>query len=191
MRLRMAAVNALVSRVMSARGLLGAGRAQVLRASRAGAQRLVVRVAHLLPFVQQARVHLADHRAQVELHLPHRVGLGAVGHGLAEHLVDAVQVPQQHALGALQFVVADVIGERAELLEHLAGDGLGPDVLLAHPRVLVGEGVEGRSRRTRGCGFGIFELLQLLHPLVVFHARRPSSRAIGSVLDACPAACAG
>ena len=63
MRLRIAAVKALVSRVMSCGGFLRAGRAHFLRL---GA--LVIRVAHFLPFVQQAGIHLPDHRAQVKFH---------------------------------------------------------------------------------------------------------------------------
>ena len=165
-------------------GFLGAGRAHFL-----GLGALVARVAHLLPLVEQAGIHLADHGAQVEFHFAHRVVLGGVGHGLREDLVDAVQVPQQDAFGALQFVVADVIGEGAERLEHLARDGLGPDVLLADPRMLVGKGVEGGVDEL-AVRLRVFELLQLLHPLVVFDAR-PSSSRPSSGSSACRAACGG
>ena len=76
-------------------------------------------------------------------------------------------MPQQNALGALQFVVADVIGERAERFEHLPRDGFRPDVFLAHPRMLVGKGVEGGIDELP-VRLRVFELLQFLHPLVVF-----------------------
>ncbi len=150
MRVRIAAVKAFVSRVTSGASS-GPRRPQVQRRRRA---RLVARVAHPLPLVEQAGVDAAQHVAQVQLHLAHVVGLRAVGHGLAEHLVDAVEVAQQQALGALEAVLLHVVGERAEALEHLAGDRLGPDVLLAHPRVPVGEGVEGRRRRSRAAASG-------------------------------------
>ena len=40
--------------------------------------------------------------------------------GLAEDLVGAVQMPQQQALGALEVVLEDVLGERLVVLEHLS-----------------------------------------------------------------------
>ena len=78
----------------------------------------------------------------------------------------AGKIAQQNALGALQFVVADVIGEGAERLEHLARDGLGIDVFLAHPRVAVGEGVEGGIDEF-AVGLGIFQVLQFFDALFV------------------------
>ena len=106
-------------------------------------------------------------RAEVKFHFPDGVILGGVGDGLREDLIDAVQVPQQHAFGPLEFVVADVIGEGAERLEHLPRDGFGPDVLLAHPGMLVRKGVEGRVDEL-AVRLGVFQLLQLFDALVVF-----------------------
>ena len=128
MRLRIAAVNALVSRVMSASASSAPGGRDFL-----GFGALVIRIAHFFPFVQQAGIDLPDHRGEIKFHLAHLVVLGRVGNGLRQHLENAVQMAQQHALGALQFVVADVIGEGTERLEHLARDGFGPDIFLARP----------------------------------------------------------
>jgi hypothetical protein len=74
---------------------------------------------------------------------------------------------QQQPLGALDLVELYVVGEGAELLEHLARDRFRPDVLLADPRVLRGEFVE-RAVDEVAVGFGILELLEFLHALVVF-----------------------
>ncbi len=142
----------------------------LLRAGRArfpGLGALVVRIAHFFPFVQQAGIDLPDHGRQVKFHLAHLIVLGRIGHGLREHFENAVEVAQQDALGALQFVVANVIGEGAERLKHLTRDGLGTDVFLAHPRMPVGEGVEGGINKF-AVGFGIFQLFQLFHALIVF-----------------------
>ena len=91
-------------------------------------------------------------------------------------------MPQQQALGPLQLVVEHVLGERAEVLEHLARDRLGADVLLADPRVPVGERVERLvdevAQRLR-----VFELLELLHALLVLDAVRLHLRD-RAVLDA-------
>ena len=78
-------------------------------------------------------------------------------------------MPQQEAFGALQVVVADVIRERAERFEHLAGNRFWPDVLLAHPRMFVGKGVEGRVNEL-AVRLGILKLFQLLDALVEFDA---------------------
>ena len=115
------------------------------------------------------RIHLPDHRAEIKLHLAHGVVLRGVGHGLGQRLVDAGEMPQQQALGALEFVDLDVIGERAELLEHLPRDGLGPDVFLTHPRVTLRERVE-RGVDELAVRLGVFQLFQFLHALVVLHA---------------------
>ena len=165
MRLRMAAVNAFVSRVMSCGGLLGAGRTHFSCSPRG----LIIRVAHLFPFIDQAGIDLPDHRAQIKLHFADRIVLGGVGHGLRQHFVNAGKMAQQQALGALQFVILDVIRKRAELLEHLARDRFRPDVFLAHPRMPVGKRVEGGIDEF-AFRLGIFELLQFLHALVVFDA---------------------
>ena len=146
-----------------ARGFVGSRRADF--ASLPGP---VVRVAHLLPFVEEAGIDLPDHRAEVELHLPQGIILREVGHGLREHFFDVGQIAQQHALGALEFVEFDVVGERAELLEHFARDRFGADILLSHPRMPVGERVEGGVDEI-AVRLRVFELLQFLHALVVFH----------------------
>ena len=67
----------------------------------------------------------------------------AAGTLWASASVGLAQVAQQHALDPLQAVVAHVVVEAAEALEHLAGHRLGGDVLAAHPGVAVGEVVEG------------------------------------------------
>ncbi len=76
---------------------------------------------------------------------------------------------QQQALGALDVVVPDIVREGAVVLEHLPGDGLGTDVLRAHPGMLVGEIVEGAVDELP-LGFWVFHLLQLGDALVVFDA---------------------
>jgi hypothetical protein len=55
-------------------GGFGAGRADFLRF---GA--LVIRIAHFLPFVQQAGIHLANHRGEIKFHLAHLSFLAASG----------------------------------------------------------------------------------------------------------------
>ena len=167
MRVRIAAVNAFVSRVMSA-GSAARGRAAPRRRRRAG-ERQVGGVAHPLPLVREAESTPRSIVRRYSSISSTSSFLAAVGHGLAEHLVDAGEVPQQQPLGALQFVVEHVLGERPEVLEHLARDRLRADVLLADPRVPVGEGVEGVvdevAERLR-----VLELLELLHALVVLDA---------------------
>ena len=69
-RVRIAAVKALVSRVTSGGSSGRGGRISGVRS-----RREVRRVAHPLPFLEQARVHLPQHVAQVQLHLDQGVGL--------------------------------------------------------------------------------------------------------------------
>ena len=76
---------------------------------------------------------------------------------------------QQHAFGAVQLVVIDVVREAAEVLEHLAHDALGPDVLLPHPGMLVGELVEGVVDEV-AAGLGVLQLVQLRDALLIRHA---------------------
>ncbi len=138
------------------------------RGAAGGCERLVFGVLHPLPLVGEARVHPAQHRTEVVLHLEQVVGLRLVGHRLGEHLVDAVEVAEQQALDALQVVIQDVLGKRPELLEHLPGDRLRADVLAHDPGVPLGErverGVDELLQRLR-----VLELLEFLHALVVLH----------------------
>ena len=83
-----------------ARGFLGPGRTQ-LRLGFLHAARPVVGIAHPLPFLQQAGIHLPDHRAEKKFHLAQGVVLRCVGHRLREHLVHAGEVPQEQAFRAL------------------------------------------------------------------------------------------
>ena len=75
---------------------LGSRRAQFGRTT--SGERLAVRIAHPIPLVLEARVDGAQQRLEIQLHLAHVIVLDAVRHGLAQHLVDAVQVPEQQAL---------------------------------------------------------------------------------------------
>ena len=133
-----------------------------------GARR-VTRIAHPFPFFDEAGIDLANHRAQVLFHLAHRVVLGRLGNGLHQHLMDAGEMPQKHALGALQPVIFDVIRERTELFEHFARDRFQSDVFLPDPGMLVGESVERRINEF-AIGFRMFELLQLIDALLILHA---------------------
>ena len=94
MRLRIAAVNVFVSRVMSR----AASSAPGGRTSGFSPRGLIIRVAHLFPFIEQAGIDLPDHRAEIEFHFAHGVVLRGVGHGLRQHLVNAGEMPQQTAL---------------------------------------------------------------------------------------------
>ena len=76
---------------------------------------------------------------------------------------------EQQPLRTLEFVVADVVGEGAEVLEHLPRDAFRADVLLTDPRMLVGEGVEGGVNEL-AVRLGVFQFLQLGHAFVVFDA---------------------
>jgi len=60
----------------------------------------------------------------------------------------------------------DVVGKGAKGLEHLAGDGLGFDILLPHPRVPIRKGVEGRVDEL-AIRLGMLQLFQLRHSLLV------------------------
>ena len=93
------------------------------------------------------------------------------GTRLHERLVGVAQVPEQRALGATELVLADVLVEVHEALEHLARDRLGPDVVAAHPGVLAREGVEGVVDELAQ-RLGVLELLELLDALLVLDARR-------------------
>ena len=97
----------------------------------------------VLPLVEQARVDLADQLAQPLGEVEQLVGLGVLGHVLDQALVGVGQVAQQQALRPGQPVVADVVGEGHRPLVEVAGHRLGPDRVVAHPRVL-----DRRRRRT-------------------------------------------
>ena len=77
---------------------------------------------------------------------------------------------QQQALAALEAVLADVGGERLVALEHFAGDGLGPDILLLDPRMRRGESVELVVEKLAQ-RLGMLDFLQLGHALLVANAR--------------------
>lgn len=126
-------------------------------------------IAHAFPLLDQAGVDLANHKPQVGLHLAHRIVLGGVGDSLGQDLVNAVEMAEQEALRTLKLVDLDVVRKGPELLEHLPGDGLGADVLLADPRVFVREGIEGfvHELATR---FGVLQLIQPGHAFVVLDA---------------------
>ena len=134
-----------------------------------GFARCSLRILHPLPFLDQARIHLTQQCGQIGLHFAQGIILGRLRDGLAQDLVHRSQMAQQQPLDALELVGLDVIGERVVLLKHLPSDGLRADVLLAHPGVILGEGVEGGIHEFP-TGLRILQLLQLLHSLVVFHA---------------------
>ena len=83
--------------------------------------------------------------------------------------MDAGEVAQEETLGAVEFVIPDVIGERPERFEHFACDGFGADVFLSDPGMAVGEGVEGGVDEF-AFGLGVFELIELIHAILVFDA---------------------
>ena len=126
-------------------------------------------LAQALPLVEQAGVDRAQHRAQLLEDVVELVGAQRLGHRLQERLVGLRQVAQQHAFGALQAVVAHVVVERAEALEHLARHRLRADVLLADPRMLGREGVEGVVDEVAE-RLGPVDLVELLHALGVLDA---------------------
>jgi hypothetical protein len=80
---------------------------------------------------------------QVDFHFADRVGLRGIGNGVGEDFVNAVDVAQEQAFRAVEFVIFDVIAEGAELLEHFADDGFGANVFLADPGMAVSEKIEG------------------------------------------------
>ena len=55
---------------------------------------VVFGVRHLFPFFEQARVGAANHVAEVVLHVEELFVLVAVGNGLGEHLVNAVDMSE-------------------------------------------------------------------------------------------------
>ena len=91
------------------------------------------------------------------------------GTRLHERLVRVAQVPEQRPLGAPELVLAHVLVEVHEALDHLAGDRLRAHVVAAHPRVLARERVERLvdelAQRLR-----VLELLELLDALLVLDA---------------------
>ena len=103
------------------------------------------RVAQPLPLVEQAGVDLADQLAQPLDEVGQLLGLGVLGHGLAQRLVRVGQVAQHQALGAGQPVEADVLGEGHRPLVHVADHGLGRQLVVGDPRVAAA----GRSRTRR------------------------------------------
>ena len=75
---------------------------------------------------------------------------------------------QQQPFAALEIVRANVVCERRERLEHLPGNGFGPNVLLFHPGVSVGEFIESRVDEL-AVWLGILQILQSLHAIFVVH----------------------
>lgn len=127
-------------------------------------------VGHLFPFFEQARVGATNHVAQIVLHVEEFFVLVAVGNGLGEHLVNAIQVPQQNSFHALQSILLYVAAKGAEIFKHFAHDALGFDIHV-DPRVFFGKGVEGVVNEIAK-RLGIFHLLNFFHALVEFHALR-------------------
>jgi hypothetical protein len=172
MRVRMAWVKPLGSRVMSGWSV-----------SASGGRSLVMGVIAVGRLGSRSRSHSSSRlestwrimASKVEFEFADGLGFGGVGHRLGQDFVGAGEVPEEETFGALQFVIADVIGEGTERLEHFAGDGFGVDVFLADPGMAVGEGVEGGIDEL-GVGFGMFEFFEFLHAFLVFDALEPSSR---------------
>ncbi len=128
--------------------------------------RFPVGVAQAFPFVEQAGVGAAQEAGEPSFEFLEGFGFGGVGDGLGEDFVDAAEVAEEDALGAMEVVVVDVVGKAAEVLEHFAGDGFGADVFLADPGVGGGEVVEGVVDEV-AIGFGVFEFFQFGDALLV------------------------
>ena len=155
------------------------------------------RLAQRLPLVEQAGVDLAQQRAQVREDVLDLLGARRLGHGLHQRLVDLRQVAQQHALAALQPVLAHVVVEASRSVSNISrAIDFGPDVLLRRPTGASRERVEGvvdevavaasgtrasrappsarRTRRPAAFSSAIFSVLSWSSCLR--RARRPGSR---------------
>ena len=122
-----------------------------------------LRMAHPLPLLEEARVRLADERAEEAEHVPELVGLRGLGDRLVERLVELREVPEEDALAPLEAVALHVVREAGERLEHLAPDRLRAHVRARGPRVRGAERVEGAVEEVR-------ERLRVRHLLEARHA---------------------
>ena len=131
-------------RLVADHGAEGVGLGDVPALGQHRGLRVVGGVGESFPLVEQAGVDLAHDFAQPVGQVVELVGLGRFGHVLHEPLVGVAQVAQQHALGPLEPVVVDVLAERHGPLPQLSGDGLGAHGVVADPRLMLAEDVEGR-----------------------------------------------
>ena len=104
------------------------------------------RVAGVLPFVHQARVHRAHHKAQPRDDVAQTLVALLDGHGAIERTVGLCQVAQQNALGAGDAELLNVTLKIARALQHVAQDALGRELVVVGPghfmAVLVEGGIE-------------------------------------------------
>ena len=123
-------------------------------------------VAQRLPLLDQRGVDSLEHRPQEGDDVVDRFGLDLIGDVLVEGLVDLGEVAEQHALGSLETIATDVVGEAQIVLDHLPRHRLGPYGVAAHPRVVAAEVLEG-GVDVIGDRLRVGHLVEAVHPLVV------------------------
>ena len=97
------------------------------------------------------------------------LGFRVIGDGLGEDFVNLAEVAEQDGFGALDLVGFYVVLEGLVVLDHLAGDGLGPHVFAAKVGVAELEGVVGGVDEF-GAGLGVLDLFEQGDAVVEFHA---------------------
>jgi hypothetical protein len=122
--------------------------------------RFPVGVAQALPFVEQAGVGAAQEAGEPGFEFLEGFGFGGVGDGLGEDFVDAAEVAEEDALGAMEVVVVDVVGESCGSSRTSRGRWIWGGCFLADPGVGGSEVVEGVVDEI-AIGLGVFEFLQL------------------------------
>ncbi len=129
----------------------------------------LVGTGQLLPFVEQARIHLADKLPQPFNDVRELVGPRSGRNSRPQRLEGVGQVAQHRTLGAGQPVSADVLLERESLFPHLAHDGLRGGIPVGRPRVASAVHLEAvRQQLVERAWIG--DVVEEFDALVVFDA---------------------
>ena len=123
-------------------------------------------VAHGLPLLDQRGVDSLEHCPQEGDDVVDRLSLDLIGDVLIEGFVDLGEVAEEHALGALESIAANVVGEAQIVLDHLPRHRFGPDGVAAYPRVIDTEALEG-GENVIGDRLRVGYLVEAVHSLVV------------------------
>ncbi|KAK4045266.1 hypothetical protein OUZ56_032675 [Daphnia magna] len=136
-----------------------------------GARLPRIRALHPLPLVEEARVGRSDHRPKVLFDFTHRFGFVAVRNRLGKDFDDLRKVPKKQPLGALKFVMTDVLGKGPVALNHLAGDPLWAHLFASQPWVCQHKCIEFGPEEL-GLRAVVGDLFQFGHSLFVLDAGR-------------------